>query len=59
MKFEIRKSKQNSYCRCCDKEMLKDKDTIVYMYSIRNRGQNIILCLDCIKEINDKISEVS
>lgn len=57
MKFEIRKSKQNSYCRCCDKEMIKDKDTIVYMYSIRNRGQNIILCLDCIEEISAAAKE--
>lgn len=57
MKLEIRKAKQDSFCRCCDKPLRKGIDNLVYMYSYRNRGQNILLCFDCIDLITEKVSE--
>ena len=54
-KFEYRLAKRTSYCRGCDKENVRDKDMVLYFYSWRNRGQNILLCPDCVKEMYDVI----
>lgn len=48
---EYRLAKSDSYCRVCDKENKKNKDMVVYFYSRRNRGQNILICPDCIKKL--------
>lgn len=50
--MEIRFSKHDSFCRGCDKEISKGTK-IFYTYSIRNRGQNIIFCMDCLNLMND------
>ncbi len=46
--FDIikRKAERSSNCRGCDKELVKGDD-IIYTYSLRNRGQNIIFCMGC------------
>jgi len=41
-----RKAQRDSNCRGCDKDLVKGDD-IIYTYSMRNRGQNIIFCIDC------------
>ena len=51
MSFEYRLAKRTSYCRCCDKENIKDKDVVFYFYSCRNSGQSILLCPECIKDM--------
>lgn len=50
-KFEYRLAKRTSYCRVCDKENIREKDMVMYTYSLRNRGQNILICPECIKEM--------
>lgn len=51
--FEKRLSKQDSFCRGCDKILVRNQDEIIYTYSYRNRGQHIMFCLDCAKIIGD------
>lgn len=46
---------RNGYCRGCDKEMVKDEDMAIKMYSHRNRGQHIILCDGCVNAMNHAI----
>ena len=55
--FEYRLAKRTSYCRGCDKENVKDTDMVLYFYSWRNRGQNILLCPDCVKEMYNVIKK--
>jgi uncharacterized protein YlaI len=55
MAFEYRKSKCDSYCRICDRMNLKDEDMVIYSYSIRNRGQNILICPQCVKNMYSEI----
>ena len=50
-KFEYRLTKRTSYCRVCDRENVRDKDMVMYTYSSRNRGQNILICPNCLKEM--------
>ena len=54
-----RKAKNNCYCRGCDKELKRDIDEVIYTYSIRNRGQNIIFCLSCALRIGKLASSLS
>lgn len=49
--MEKRIAKGNACCRGCDVMLRKGKDELIYTYSPRNRGQNILFCLDCAKEI--------
>lgn len=51
--FEKRLAKQNSFCRGCDEQQIKGEDEIIYTYSFRNRGQSIIFCMKCAKEIGE------
>ena len=41
-----RQAERDAFCRSCDRVIKKGED-MVSMYSCRNRGQNIHLCLDC------------
>ena len=45
----IRQAKQNCFCRVCDKEIQRNTEDIVSWYSWRNRGQNIHICIPCMK----------
>lgn len=49
--MERRIAKGNACCRGCDVDLRKGKDELIYTYSHRNRGQNILFCLDCAKKI--------
>jgi hypothetical protein len=55
MSIEYRQCKNSSgaMCRGCDKKIVKD-EYMIYMYSHRNCGQNIMICLDCINDIREK-----
>lgn len=55
IQFEHRIAKQNSYCRSCDKLNKKGEEKVIYIYSIRNSGQSILLCENCIKEMYETI----
>ena len=50
--IERREAKRTCYCRGCDKALHKG-DEIIYTYTFRNQGQNIIFCLDCAKIIGE------
>lgn len=54
-KPEYRLAKNTCYCRSCDKEMKKGKDWGIFMYSFRNRGQNICICEDCVVKMHKLI----
>ena len=47
-----RKALRASFCRGCDKKVVVGED-IVYTYSFRNRGQNIIFCMKCAEDIGN------
>ena len=49
--IDYRLAKQNSFCRVCDKTNRRGKDMVIYIYSHRNRGQNILICEDCARKI--------
>jgi uncharacterized protein YlaI len=51
----LRKAERNAFCRSCDKVIEKGED-MVSMYSWRNRGQHIHLCLDC-SEVIGKLAK--
>ena len=53
--IERREAQRTCFCRGCDKELKKGTE-IVYTYSIRNRGQSIIFCLDCAKIIGELVA---
>lgn len=48
--MEFRKAQRQGFCRGCD-DVINRGDTMFYTYSFRNRGQNILFCLPCIKKI--------
>jgi uncharacterized protein YlaI len=50
--MEYRLAIRDVYCRGCDKTLKRDKDMIMAMYSIRNRGQYIYFCKDCVLKMN-------
>jgi uncharacterized protein YlaI len=50
-KPEYRLAEQNAHCRVCDKVIERKVDYMVSWYSFRNRGQNIHICPDCVKEL--------
>ena len=45
--------KRDGFCRLCDKKLKSGIDEAVKFYSIRNRGQNIIICLECVVRIKN------
>ena len=51
--FERRKIKRDGFCRGCDQKLKRDEDEVIYTYTFRNRGQNILFCLDCCKNIGE------
>jgi uncharacterized protein YlaI len=51
--FIIRKAERKAYCRGCDKTISVGED-VFYTYSFRNRGQNILICLDCFDDMTNK-----
>lgn len=50
--MEIRKAQRQAFCRACDKK-IQVGESMLSMYSWRNRGQNIHICLDCVDEIHE------
>ena len=54
--IERRLIQREGNCRGCDSTLLKGEE-IVYTHSNRNRGQNILFCLDCAKIIGDLANE--
>jgi len=54
--IEKRQLKRNAFCRGCDDE-LRVGTEVISMYSIRNRGQHIYLCMACTKLIGELIKE--
>lgn len=55
--MELRKVQRTAYCRGCDKELIRNVDNIIYMYSSRNTGQNIIICEGCVRKMYRMIGE--
>lgn len=51
-KIERRLCQRPACCRGCDKDLNKG-DPIIYTYSMRNRGQNILFCNDCAKVVGE------
>lgn len=47
---KLRPAERDAYCRSCDEVMSKGTNMISW-YSWRNRGMNIHLCLDCVREL--------
>lgn len=60
MNYEIvrRKVERESHCRGCDKTLFKG-NVIIYTYSHRNRGQNIIFCMSCAELIGKLVEEIT
>ena len=58
MKFtaEKRPAQRPAFCRACDKEILKGED-MISMYSYRNRGQHIHICLQCASKMGELAKE--
>lgn len=54
--MERRKVERQGFCRGCDKTLNKG-DEIVYTHSHRNRGQNILFCIDCAEKIGGLANE--
>ena len=52
-----RKAQRNCRCRGCDRLLEKDVDYGIFMFSIRNRGQNIMLCTDCVDKMYEMVQE--
>ena len=52
---ERRQAQRDAFCRSCDKVIKKGED-MVSMYSWRNQGQHIHLCLDC-SEVIGKLAK--
>ena len=55
--IEARKAERDCFCRGCDKKILKNTEPIIYTYSHRNRGQNIIICHDCLIDCVEAMSK--
>lgn len=51
-KPEYRKAERDAFCRVCDKTIHKGEHA-VFWYSWRNRGQNIMVCPDCVENLFD------
>lgn len=54
---ELRIAKRDAYCRSCDKRLKKDKDWMVTMYSFRNQGMHVHLCLRCVENMGALVTE--
>lgn len=46
-----------AHCRGCDKELEPKVDFAVKFYSIRNRGQHILICKDCVVKMNELVQD--
>ena len=55
IRYEIMKG--TGACRGCDKTLTRGVDMAIKTYSPRNRGQNILFCEDCVKEMNSLIEK--
>ena len=56
-KPELRQTERQAYCRGCDKILQPKTEKVLAWYSIRNRGQHIYICTDCIVAMNNLIIE--
>lgn len=48
---------RDGFCRGCDTKMVRGQNKAIKFYSHRNRGQNIIICPECVKEMMDLVVE--
>jgi hypothetical protein len=55
--MQFRVAQRDCYCRGCDKQLKRNVDSGIFMYSMRNRGQNIMICVDCVKSMNTLVDE--
>ncbi len=55
--MEYRQVKREAFCRGCDRKLQRDVDWVVHTYSIRNRGQNILICKNCVYDMVNLIRE--
>lgn len=55
-KINFRPSERTAYCRGCDKKIEPNTEKIIAFYSFRNRGQSIIICQKCVKEMSQLIN---
>lgn len=52
--LEFRLAKQDCQCRGCWKHLKKGEDMII---TNNNYGKTVILCMDCVKEMNKLIKK--
>lgn len=48
---------RNCVCRLCDREIPKNTEKVVHWYTYRQNGMNIILCVDCVNWLKDRIEQ--
>jgi len=53
--FELRVVTRNAGCRCCGKNIAPKTEKVIYTYSHFNRGQNIFICIPCLKDMHNEI----
>lgn len=51
-----RKAERKAFCRGCDEKIEKGQE-IVFTHSWRNRGQNILFCIECAKKVGELANE--
>lgn len=56
--MEYREAKRDCYCRSCDDLIIRGTKVIA-MYSHRNKGQHIYLCVRCVNQMNELINETT
>jgi len=56
-KLEYTLMQRDGYCRGCDKLMQRNSEKAIKTYSIRNRGQHILLCKECVKDMYNLTQE--
>ena len=54
-KIYYREAQRDCYCRLCSKNIIKNTENIITFVTHR---QNVILCLDCLKKINEMVEIV-
>jgi len=54
--MNYRTLERDAFCRCCDKIIKKNDEVVITMWSCRNRGQYIFLCVNCISEMTELIA---
>lgn len=56
-KIEYKPTKRDAFCRGCDKTIVRNTEKVFTTYSMRNRGQHIYICMDCINKFLKIVEE--